>query len=131
MSFKYNFLLLIGFFTGLVTVILLRNHGESSSFFQLFAFIPHYDKVGHFFLMGILAFLAVITIAPLFPDRLLKSTIIILSVVLTLIALEEYSQLYIPTRTFSLQDFACDLLGVFAFGTLGYAWVRRVLRSPS
>jgi len=131
MRFKYNFSLLLGFSIGLVAVILLRNYSAGSSFFRLFVSIPHYDRLGHFFLMGMLAFLAVITVTPLFPNRPLKSTIVTLIVVLTLIALEEYSQLYIPTRTFSLKDLACDLLGVACFGTIGHFWVLKTRRFPS
>ena len=121
MKFKYSLILLLAFSASLIFVILLRNFDSGSSFFSLFISIPYYDKLGHFFLMGILAFLAVVTITPLFPKKSAKSTVIILGVVLTLIALEEYSQIFIPTRTFSLKDFACDLLGVLSFGYLGHS----------
>jgi len=113
-------MLLLAFFASLVGIILLRNHSPDSSFFKLFTSIPYYDKLGHFFLMGILAFLAVITITPQFPRRPLKSTVIILGIILTLVALEEYSQIFIPSRTFSLKDYVCDLLGILSFGILGH-----------
>ena len=120
MKFKYSFPLLVSFFLGLVTIILLRNYNLGSSFFLFFISIPYYDKIGHFFLMGILAFLTVITLTPLFPNNPVKSTVIILGVLLSLIAIEEYSQMFIPTRTFSFKDFVCDVLGVLSFGSLGY-----------
>ena len=129
MRFKHSFPLLLSFFFGLVTIILLRNYNPDSSFFVFFTYIPYYDKIVHFFSMGILAFLAVITLTPLFPNNPVKSTVIILGVVLSLIALEEYSQMFIPTRTFSLKDFACDLLGVLSFGSLGYSLVAKTSKS--
>ena len=129
MIFKHSFSLLLCFFFGLMVIILLRNYNLGSSFFIFFTSIPYYDKLGHFFLMGILAFLAVIALTPLFPNRPFRSTVIILGVVLSLIALEEYSQLFIPTRTFSFKDFACDLLGVLSFGLWGHFLVVKKLKS--
>lgn len=111
------------FFSFLATIIFLRNNDLAPDFFDLFAHIPHYDKLGHFILMGILAFLSTITIAPILPYKQIKSTLIVLGGVLLLIALEEYSQIFIATRTFSYADFACDFLGVVAFGWLGHFYV--------
>jgi len=113
-------LMLISFTSFLAVVIFLRNNNLANSFFSLFAVVPYYDKISHFVLMGILAFLAVMSISPLLSYSRTKSTLIVLGTVLTLVAIEEYSQLFIATRTFSLADFVCDFFGVAIFGSIGH-----------
>lgn len=113
------YLLLIGFISFLSTIILLKNNNRGNVFFSLLYNIPYYDKIGHFNLMGILTFLAVISIAPNIPVNQPKSTLIVSSAVLVIIVLEEFSQILVPTRTFSLIDLLCDFLGVLFYGYLG------------
>ena len=125
MKHKHRLLPLLGFTTALISIILLRNYNRGNSIFSLLLSIPYYDKIGHFFLMGILAFIAVVTFVPVMPDRSHKSTMLVLTIVLAFIALEECSQIFIPTRTFSYRDFICDLLGVFCFGSLGHSLVNK------
>ena len=120
--------LLISFVSFLGVIIFLRNNNLANSFFILFVNIPYYDKIGHFILMGIFAFLAVISIAPLLPYSSSKSTLAVLSGVLLIIAVEECSQIFVVTRTFSLADFICDFLGVSFFGLIGYSLINRVAR---
>ena len=122
---KYHLFLLLGFTAALVFIIVLRNNNLGNSFFRLFISIPYYDKLGHFLLMGILAFLSVITFVPLMSGNIFKSTSIVLGIVLALTALEEYSQIFIPSRSFSLEDFISGLLGVLCFGLLGYTLVAK------
>ncbi len=117
--------LFLSFASFLVVLIFLRNNNLATSFFRLVSHIPHYDKIGHFFLMGILAYLAVISLIPILPYPKSKSTPIVLGILLTIIALEECSQIFIPTRSFSLADFACDVLGVASFGFYGHLVVSK------
>ena len=121
-------LLLISFSSFLGVIIFFRNNNLANSFFILFVNIPYYDKIGHFILMGILAFLAVLSIAPILPYASFKSTIVVLSGVLLIIAVEECSQIFIVTRTFSLADFFCDFLGVSLFGLIGCLLVDRIVQ---
>lgn len=104
----------------------MRNNNLGNSFFNLFVNIPHYDKIGHFTLMGILAFLAVISITPLLPYPTSKSSLLVSLSVLFLIAIEEFSQIFVATRTFSLADFVCDFLGVTIFSLIGYSLVDKI-----
>ncbi|MGD1920188.1 MAG: VanZ family protein [Pleurocapsa sp.] len=115
--------ILMSFSSFLGVIIFMRNNNLGNSFFNLFVNIPHYDKIGHFTLMGILAFLAVISITPLLPYSTSKSSLLVLVGVLFLIAIEECSQIFVVTRTFSLADFFCDFLGVTIFGLMGYSLV--------
>lgn len=69
------------------------------------------DKLGHFLLMGTVAFLVTLAM----PGRWRVRGLFILAGLLTL---EEFSQLLFKTRTFSLLDLACSLAGVSLFGYL-------------
>ena len=125
---KILIFLLISFTSFLAVIIFLRNNNLANSFFAIFMTIPYYDKIGHFILMGILAFLAVISLVPLLPHSTSKSTLLVLMGVLSLIAVEEYSQIFVVSRTFSWADFACDFLGVSMFGSIGYSLVNRLVQ---
>ncbi len=86
--------------------------------------IPHADKVGHFVLYGILAFLINLTLfRSLPPERSRGSSrkwIAVASglILALLIGLEEFSQQYFATRTFSLADLGASYLGLIFFSWL-------------
>jgi len=88
--------------------------------------IPFGDKIGHFFLMGILSLLVNLTfsvrnIAVWKLNYLLGSLI-----VLVIVTLEEFSQKFIRGRSFDLFDLAVDYLGIFIFGEIArYIYQRR------
>jgi VanZ family protein len=87
--------------------------------------LPGRDKTGHFLLMG--GFAAVSVIA--FAGRRLGARRIpvlgVLAVVVALVVLEEFAQLWLPHRTFSMVDLASSLAGVACFGALAAAWCTR------
>ena len=116
------FLAFAGF---IIFVIIQVNTGAEMPWLGRLGGIPYLDKAGHFFLMGGLAFLAVMAIAPRLPAPPKKATLQVLTVLLLLIAAEEISQIWIPSRTFSLADFGFDLAGVACFGSLAYRWISR------
>ena len=80
--------------------------------------IPYGDKIGHFCLMGFFSFLLNLS----FDARsegfgkvcYLTGSLIVLLVV----TLEEFSQLFIRGRSFELEDLAFDYAGIFLFGEL-------------
>ncbi len=104
--------LFIAFFLFIIGVITAANRGALGNTFALVNRIPYFDKVGHFVLMGILAFLAIIALAPKIPGSTKSATMKVVTVLISLIALEEASQYFIPSRTFSPMDFFCGLTGV-------------------
>lgn len=78
--------------------------------------IPYGDKAGHFLLFGILALLLDLTFIRALPHR--DPRLVALFVRLTLalvIGVEEYSQQFFASRTFSLLDLAFSYLGVIFF----------------
>ncbi|MBT7073828.1 MAG: hypothetical protein HN922_02845 [Anaerolineae bacterium] len=100
---------------------------------QLYDF-PNGDKIGHFFLMGLLSY--TLNQAALSTrnsssnkkrnDRDLNLGRLIWTVSLSLaffVTFEEISQIYFPHRTFSLSDLAVNYLGIALFAWI--AWKRR------
>jgi len=88
--------------------------------------IPYGDKVGHFILYGILTFLIDLSFLRRNTNSSSASVrpnpnLIVLRIALILaflIGLEEYSQLYFPSRTFDLVDLAFSYLGLIFFSWL-------------
>jgi len=78
---------------------------------------PNGDKLGHFLLMGSLAFVVALAL----PHSWKLRGLLILAGLLTL---EEFSQLLFHHRTFDLLDLSCSLAGVVVFGGLNL-WLTR------
>jgi hypothetical protein len=106
----------------LLAVIYAANRGLGPHLFGFIYTMPGGDKLGHFLLIGTLAFLANLSFgAP--RVRLGSLSLLAPSVVVgSLVTLEEASQLLFPARTFSLTDLACDFAGILLFGRLA-AWI--------
>jgi VanZ family protein len=78
---------------------------------------PGGDRVGHFVLYGILAFL----LASAFPRAVRLGLVSVPGVILVLLAfaaLEEYSQTFFSTRTADLVDLVFSILGILVGGWL-------------
>ena len=110
--------LTILFATFIGLIILLADTGNLG-ILDLTNSIPHFDKVGHFVLYGILALLVNLTLFRSFPQKG-RVWIAVASGLLLglLIGLEEWSQQLFVNRTFSLADLTASYLGVIFF-----AWV--------
>ncbi len=76
--------------------------------------IPFGDKLGHFFLIGIFAFLLNLSLSCRKVWRVLLGSLIVLAIV----TLEEFSQIFIRGRSFDLTDLVADFLGILIFGKL-------------
>ena len=122
-------LLLIGFLAFIAWIIYLTNTGQQGEFITYVKLIPYGDKAGHFILTGILTLLAnlgldcrTISIGRM---KVLLGTLMISIIVL----LEEWTQMYIPARTFSLWDLLSDFIGITVFSILAIQLQK--LRSPA
>lgn len=103
-------LALLAFFA-VAAIILAADLGKLPAVIAgLYAF-PYGDKLGHFLLMGLLAFFLALAL----PERLKRAGLAVLAVILVL---EEGSQSFLPNRNFSGMDLLCSLLGVLVFGGL-------------
>ena len=105
-------------------VILNADKGTLPGFISTLYNFPNGDKVGHFFLMGLLSFVLVLAL----PQRFKKTGWITL---ILLLILEEISQLFVHTRTFSLLDLACSLAGAAVFGAVAFWLIKPLGKRPS
>ena len=110
------------FGTFVVLVILAADFGWAESLFALLQPIPQRDKIGHVLLMGGLGFFVGGAAGRLGPGWAWGSLVVLAF----LVSLEEFTQIWLPRRSFDPLDLVCSLVGVGFFGVLG---VRRELRA--
>jgi hypothetical protein len=91
---------------------------------DLYSF-PNGDKVGHFVLMGLLSLLVNLTVLSGPGRRTLRRAITASLVVAGVVALEEFSQRFFPSRNSSWADLASSLAGIAVFGALAWFFVER------
>ena len=102
----------------IILIIILADTG-SLGVLNLVYKIPFADKIGHFSLYGILTLLVDLSFMRSLPPHSRKRVAVISGLILALlIGLEEFSQRYFATRTFSLIDLAASYLGVIVFSWL-------------
>lgn len=95
----------------ILLIIIGANNGSLSSYLRGIYDFPGGDKVGHFVLYGIMAFL----LAWAYPRQLQLGRISMPLAVLALLvfaALEEYSQRFFVSRSSDIVDFAFSFLGI-------------------
>ena len=114
--------ILFGIFV--ILIIVLADAGTLPRYLGPIYDYPNGDKVGHFVLYGILAFLIDLSLfRSLPPSSSLRTSRILLAVkcglILALaITVEEFSQQYFSFRTFDLLDLTFSYLGVAFFSWL-------------
>jgi hypothetical protein len=115
---KWLWILALGFFFFILWVIYLADSGGSSVFFDWVRKTPNGDKIGHFFLFGVLTLLMIaasgfrvcrIKWLPLYYGAI---------GVFLFVLLEEISQIFFATRTFDLKDLTADVAGISFFSGL-------------
>ena len=115
---KYFAALFLAFIIGL---IVLADADLLPDFINAIYDFPNGDKVGHFVLYGLLNFFITRAFLSSLPTR--RGGWVTLSVGLILalfVALEEFSQKYFASRTFSLLDLTASLLGIIIGGWVAY-----------
>lgn len=94
--------------------------GWFGSVFLLIGKVPGGDQTGHFCLMGFFGFMA----CWLFGGRFLRLCKLKIPwgslVVITLVTIEEFSQIFIANRSFDLADLAADFGGITLFSLIWY-----------
>ncbi len=102
----------------LIWIIFSADTGRGSIFFELVRLVPYGDKVGYFFLFGILTLL--VNVGSGFKRFSLCSLRPYLGsmIVAVVVLLEECSQLYFPNRTFDFYDLLADSIGIIVFSGL-------------
>jgi polysaccharide biosynthesis protein VpsQ len=104
------------FITG---IIVANDLGRIKSIINLINSLPFGDKLGHIIFIGTLAYLLNYALA----DRLIKignyKILLGCLIIAVTMTIEEFSQMWIPTRTFDLIDLSANYLGVSIAG-----WIR-------
>jgi VanZ family protein len=118
-------LLAVSYFLFLALVVYFADSRAHLHWFTYLRSIPGGDKYGHFLLMGSLAFLVNLSLScrvvSIAGRRFLLGSLL----VLVLITIEEFSQRFVPYRTFDLTDLLADYLGVFVFSWLAVVIQRK------
>jgi VanZ family protein len=114
------------FLAVILLIIAAANLGIAPELFDPVYELPFGDKAGHFFLMGLLSLLISLGFSlarvRVLSLRLLRNTLLLAA----LVTLEEFSQIFLDNRSFSLLDLSANYAGIFFFGELG-ALLRRFM----
>ncbi len=96
------------------SLIYMANTGQENILFELKRQIAYGDKVGHFLLYGTSTLLLNLALngksLPLSPALQVGSLAVLVAT-----TLEEFSQLFIARRTFSVLDMCANVSGIFCF----------------
>lgn len=109
----------------LAGIIILANMRETQYLFRPIRRLPYGDKIGHFFVMGLFSFVTNLVLQArtiqLWKIRYLLGSL----VVLALVTIEEFSQLFIRGRSFDWTDLIADGAGVLVFGEIArLTWLK-------
>ncbi len=125
-------IVLIVFTAAVAWISHVANTGGKNLILDIVEGIPNGDKIGHFFVMGILAYLVNMLLEckrfKLGPLYILKGSLIVGICVL----LEELTHIFTRTRTFSYYDLLSDFLGILAFSILAvktYPFISSMLKT--
>lgn len=110
-------------------IVVLANHSSARYLLSFSGGIPYFDKIAHFLLIGGFAFLVNLVLkartVSVWKLRYLLGSLIVIMVV----TIEEFSQIWISGRAFDLGDLAADYLGIFFFGELARVIYRKYLQN--
>lgn len=111
----------------LAVIIFIADRKSTRFLLDFIGNIPYGDKLAHFFLMGFLSFLVNLLLnARTFGFgklRYLLGSVI----VLVLVTIEEFSQLFVRGRTFDWRDLVADFVGIIIFGEIARLICRKFL----
>lgn len=122
--------ILTGIYLLIVAGIIVVADIKSTSYLLSFVGnIPYGDKIGHFVLFGVLAFLVNFTFGMRsFSfgrfEYLLGSLIVMI-----VITAEEFTQIFMRGRTFSWLDLLCGYAGILVFGEMARVVYRKVFKN--
>lgn len=117
---KLRFLPILLFFIFILWIIVQADLGIDNPFVQFVQQIPWGDKIGHICIFAVLTFCLNYALSyasfKLFRVKLLTGSMLIFSFAL----IEEFTQLFFPSRTFDFGDILSDLVGIFLASIFAY-----------
>lgn len=115
----------------LAGIVVLADVKETQYLFRPVRRLPYGDKIGHFLLMGMFS-LVVNLILKARSVRVWKLSYLFGSlIVLAIVTIEEFSQIFIRGRSFDVADLAADWAGIIIFGEMARLACRKSLRGDS
>ena len=100
------------FITFIAYILYAANVGHEIFFFKILKSVPMGDKLAHIVLIGTLAFL-VNLLLQVKTFKIRKRELLLGSlIVFGLVTVEEFTQIYIPTRSFDLVDLMANYIGI-------------------
>ncbi|MEZ5672852.1 MAG: VanZ family protein [Thiotrichaceae bacterium] len=108
--------LTIGYIGFIVFVIVAADMGSLGVVVYWIHSIPYGDKFGHFILVGVLSFMVNMSLGATRWQWLGWSVLKGSFIIFILITLEEFSQLYFPSRHFDMGDLLSNYLGILLLG---------------
>lgn len=96
----------------LAAIIFLADAKGTQYLLNFVGNIPYGDKIGHFCLMGTFSFLLNLSLKCRTIYKIPVGSLIVLCVV----TIEEFSQIFVQGRTFDLSDLFFDFAGIVIFG---------------
>ena len=114
-SIHIRWLLPLSFFIFISYIIFLADTADYNFAFKIVGHIPYGDKIFHALLYGLMAFLLNFGLG---FRRVGNMFYLGSAIVLTFAALEEFSQYWIPSRTFDLWDLLADFVGVVLISSI-------------
>ena len=122
--------ILLGFYVLILAFIIYLADNKGTAYLLNFVRnVPYGDKIGHFLLMGGLSFLLNLALNAKTVKFWKFGYLLGSLIVLVVVTIEEFSQIFIRGRTFDLTDLAADFLGIFLFGELARFICKRKSKS--
>lgn len=98
---------------------------NGTNYFSFVGLVPFGDKIGHFCLTGMFSFVVNLALSArtfqVWKLNYLLGSVIVLAIVF----IEEFSQIFVRGRTFDLTDLVADAAGIFLFGEVARFIVRK------
>ena len=101
----------LGFFIFISSIIFIADNASYNFALRWVGAIPYGDKIAHTILYGTMAMFLNYGLS----YRKIKGLQLGAVLVLTFAILEEFTQIYVPSRTFDLYDILADFAGVILF----------------
>ncbi|MEL6697858.1 MAG: VanZ family protein [Bacteroidota bacterium] len=121
----------IAFLILIVSIIWIVDTGRGTAVLDMVHRIPLGDKMGHFFLMGILSLLVNLSLKLRTFTVWGREVLLGTTLVLIVVTLEELSQGFVPTRNLSFQDWVADFLGIVLAGRLAQVLYPQLFKQQS
>lgn len=118
--------LMLAYLASMGLILLLANSGATDIFrSNVGNYIPQYDKVLHFTLLGSLAFIVPFALLNGDNKDFYLKHLLIFSLIAIGVTAEEFSQKFIDSRSFNYYDLLADYLGLLTFSII-YLLSRRI-----